>query len=57
MSQDEIVHRALRELRERIAQENDPGKLRDLVIEINALLDIIASQVTKLEGRQPSPQN
>jgi hypothetical protein len=57
MSQDEIVSRALRELRELIARENDPGKLRDLVIEINALLDIIASQVTKLEGRQPSPQN
>jgi hypothetical protein len=57
MSQDEIVSRALRELRERITGENDPGKLRDLVIEINVLLDIIASQVTKLEGRQPSPQN
>jgi hypothetical protein len=57
MSQDEIVSRALRELRERIAQENDPGKLRDLVIEINALLDIIASQVTKLDGHQPTSPN
>jgi hypothetical protein len=57
MSQDEIVSRALRDLRERIAQENDAGKLRDLVIEINGLLDVIASQVTKLEGHQPNSKN
>jgi hypothetical protein len=57
MRQDEIVSSALRELKKVIAQENDAGKLRDLVIEINSLLDIIASQVTKLEGHQPNSKN
>jgi hypothetical protein len=57
MSQDEIVSKALRELKERIALEEDPESLRGLLIEINALLDIIASQVAKREGHSPHSRN
>lgn len=49
MSHDAVMSKALRELREHIGQEQDPNKLRDLVIEINTLLDIIERQVAKIE--------
>ncbi|HTC94609.1 MAG TPA: hypothetical protein VK699_14305 [Terriglobales bacterium] len=49
MSHDAVVSKALQELREHIGQEQDPNKLRDLVIEINTLLDIIERQVAKIE--------
>jgi len=54
MSHDWVVSKALRELREHVAQEQDPKKLRDLVIEINALLDIIERQVAKIEEAPPA---
>lgn len=58
MSHDEVVFKALRELREHVAQEQDPKKLRDLVVEINTLLDIIEGQVAKIETQPPtSPSN
>jgi hypothetical protein len=50
----ELVSRALRDLRERVARESDPEELRELVIDINALLDLIEEQLTKLEGRPAS---
>jgi hypothetical protein len=46
----------LRGLRDQIAHEDDPEKLLALVMEINGLLDLIESQVAKLESR-PSHKN
>ena len=58
MWRDGVVSKTLRELGEQVAQEQDPKKLRDLVIEINSLLDIIEEQVAKLEDPPPaSPHN
>lgn len=54
MSRDSIVSKALRELREQIALEQDSKKLRDLLIEINSLLDIIEEQVAKIEDQPPA---
>jgi hypothetical protein len=41
-------------LREQIVHEDDPEKLRELVIEINELLSLIEAQYAKLKGR-PRP--
>jgi hypothetical protein len=49
----ELGSEALRELREQIARERDPERLRVLVININALLTLIEDQVAKLERRHP----
>jgi hypothetical protein len=46
---------ALRDLGEQIARENDPERLRGLVMNINVLLNMIEDQLAKLEGRQPPP--
>jgi hypothetical protein len=51
MSQE--VCRALREVKEYAIAERDPKKLRDLVVEINGLLDVIEMQAAKLEDRKP----
>jgi hypothetical protein len=48
---------ALRDLREQIARENDPERLRGLVMNINVLLNMIEDQLAKLEGRQPPPRH
>jgi len=52
---DEVGSAALRALREQIVKETEPEKLRELVININALLSLIEDQVAKLEGQQPPP--
>jgi hypothetical protein len=49
----ELGSGALRDLREQIARESDPESLRQLVMNINALLNLIEDQVAKLEGQQP----
>jgi hypothetical protein len=48
---------ALRDLGEQIARENDPERLRGLVMNINVLLNMIEDQLAKLEGRQPPPRH
>jgi hypothetical protein len=53
----ELGSRALHDLREQIAKENDPEKLRELVIAINVLLNMIEEQVAKIEGQQPPPRH
>jgi hypothetical protein len=53
----ELGSGALRALREQIVKETDPEKLRELVININALLNLIEDQVAKLEGQQPPPRH
>jgi hypothetical protein len=53
MSHDSVVGRALLALREQIVKEEDPAQLRQLVLEINALLGLVETQVAKLERRDP----
>jgi hypothetical protein len=48
----ELGSAALRDLREQIARENDPERLRELVLNINVLLNMIEDQVARLEGRK-----
>ncbi len=51
----EVRLRALRELREHIPGENDSVRLRELLLEINGILNTLEVQVAKLEGRAPRP--
>ncbi len=51
----EVRLRALRELRKHIADENDVLRLRELLLEINGILNALEGQVAKLEGRPPRP--
>ncbi|MCU1304487.1 MAG: hypothetical protein JWQ87_4771 [Candidatus Sulfotelmatobacter sp.] len=53
----ELGSGALRDLREQIARESDLESLRQLVMNINALLNLIEDQVAKLEGKQPRPRH
>ena len=53
MLDDEVVSKSLRELAREIAEADDPAKLRQLVVEINKLLDAIEDQAARLEGRNP----
>jgi hypothetical protein len=48
----ELGSAALRDLREQISRENDPERLRELVLNINMLLNMIEDRVARLEGRQ-----
>ena len=51
---DKLVYRAFGDLKEQIAKENDAGRLRELVIQINALLDLIDAQLARIERQQRS---
>jgi hypothetical protein len=42
--------KALRDLREQVTNEGDPEKLRELVIEIDGLLNLIEEQVAGLRA-------
>ncbi len=53
----ELGSEALRDLREQIVKESDPEKLRELVINIDVLLNLIEDQVAKLEGKQSPPRH
>jgi hypothetical protein len=53
----ELGSKALRDLREQIAKENDPEKLRELVVAIDVLLNMIEEQVAKIEGQRPPPRH
>lgn len=55
MSKPEITSRALALLKEQITSENDSLALRELVIEINTLLDLIEQQLLIIEARQSPP--
>jgi hypothetical protein len=52
----EVRLKALRQLREHIAGENDPVRLGELLVEISGIVQAIEDQVAKLEGR-PSRRN
>jgi hypothetical protein len=47
--------KTLRDLREQVANEDDPEKLRKLVIEIAGLLNLIEERVAILQGRPRRP--
>lgn len=49
-----IVSRALREVAKQVSKAQDPSKLRDLVVELNALLDKIEVQAARLEKQKSS---
>jgi hypothetical protein len=49
MSHSKITHNALNRLKQQIAKEKAPQRLRELILEINVLLDMIERQVEKLE--------
>jgi hypothetical protein len=46
---NDTVSRALHELKQQVAKEQDPEGLRALVKEIDAILDAIEKQAAKLE--------
>lgn len=54
---NETAKRALRDLKDQIAHEQDASNLQELVIEINILLDLIDEQVKKLSRRRPPLSN
>jgi hypothetical protein len=49
MSLREVAQNALQSLKEQIENEKDPQHLRELVLQINVLLDLVEKQVEKLE--------
>jgi hypothetical protein len=57
MSDRELVSKYLHDLKELIAKEQNPHNLRELVAEINSLLDLIELQVAKIEGQKPPAAN
>lgn len=57
MAHSESLSKALRDLKDLIAKEQDPHNLRELVAEINTLLDMIEMQVARLEGQDPPLAN
>jgi hypothetical protein len=57
MSNRELVSKSLHDLKELIAKEHNPHNLRELVAEINSLLDLIELQVARIEGEKPPAAN
>ena len=57
MSNPEITARALALLKQQIATENDSLALRELVIEINGVLDLIEQQLANIQAHEPPPTN
>jgi len=55
MSKPEITSKALALLKEQITSENDSLALRELVVEINSLLDLIEQQLLIIEAQQSPP--
>ena len=53
MSDRELVSKCLHDLKKLIAKEQNPHNLRELVAEINLLLDLIEIQVARIEGQKP----
>jgi len=51
MPLDDPMSRTVRELIEQDAKEQDPQRLRQLVLGINTLLDVIERRVAEIKGR------
>jgi len=52
MPLDNPMSRTLRELTAQVAKEQDPERLRQLVLGINTLLDIIERRVAEIQWEQ-----
>jgi hypothetical protein len=57
MSDRELVSKSLADLKELVGKEQNPHNLRELVAEINSLLDLIEIQVARIEGQKHPPAN
>jgi hypothetical protein len=57
MPLDDSIFEDFRRIRDEAADELDGQKLRQLILEINGLLDIIEERLAKLEGRSGPPSN
>lgn len=57
MSNRELVSKSLHDLKELIAKERNPHNLRELVAEINSLLDLIEIQGARIDGQKPPAAN
>jgi hypothetical protein len=57
MPLDEATTRNLRALGEAAAKEKDPENLRELILAVNSLLDVLERQVAKLEEPPNHPIN
>jgi hypothetical protein len=57
MPLDEATSRSLRALAEEAAKQQDPEKLRELILAINSLLDVLERQVAKLKEPRNHPIN
>ena len=57
MPLDDARSRALRKLTELAAKEHNPEKLRQLVLGINNLLDVIEGRLAKLERHSNRSSN
>lgn len=57
MPLDDSIFEDFRRIRDEAADERDGQKLRQLVMEINGLLDVIEERLAKLEGRSGPPSN
>jgi hypothetical protein len=57
MPLDEATNRNLRALAEAAAKEKDPENLRELILAVNSLLDVLERQVAKLEEPPNHPIN
>lgn len=53
MALNEPMSRAVQTLSQLVSEEHDTEQLRDLVLEMNALLNDIERQLARLEGRDP----
>lgn len=54
---EESFSRMLTEVRERAATERDPEKLGQLILAINALLDVIEKRVAEINGYRLDSSN
>jgi hypothetical protein len=57
MPLDEATTRNLRALAEAAAKEEDPENLRELILALNSLLDVLERQVARLEEPPNHPIN
>ena len=54
---NKAISRALRELAEQAAKEEDPDTLRTLILGLNSVLDVIEKRIAELEPDDNPPIN
>jgi hypothetical protein len=53
MPNQDSMFEALRELKRQAGKEREPDRLRELVAQMNELLDIIETRLAEIDGRKP----